>query len=97
MPPAAIASSVLTTIGSALSSPRRCIRSRNSRVDAGGDFGAPPNPPHSGADCGEELGRGRFLSGPRERLPQLARRARDGAAALAVELRDRLEDIPERR
>ena len=43
MPPAAIASSVFVT-GS--SSPRR---SRNSSVDAGGNFGAPPNPPHCGS------------------------------------------------
>ena len=43
MPPAAIASSVVATRSS---SPRR---SRNSSVEAGGNFGAPPKPPHSGS------------------------------------------------
>ncbi len=44
MPPAAIASSVVVTMSS---SPRR---SRNSSVDAGGNFGAPPNPPRSASN-----------------------------------------------
>ncbi len=51
MPPAAMASRVFATIGSASSSPRRCCRRRNSSAGAGGNFGAPPKPPHSGSNC----------------------------------------------
>ena len=51
MPPAAIASRVCVTIGSASSSPRRCMRRRNSSVEACGNFGAPPQPPQSRSNC----------------------------------------------
>jgi hypothetical protein len=46
MPPAAIPSSVVITIESDSSSPRR---SRNSSVGAGGNFGAEPQPPQIGS------------------------------------------------
>ena len=46
---------------------------------------------------GEEIRRRRLLSGPRKRLPQLAGRAGHGPPALAVELRNRLEEVAERR
>src|SRR5436309_2789780 len=45
MPPSAIESSVFST--SSVSPRRR----RNSRTGAGGNLGAPPNPPHCGSNC----------------------------------------------
>ncbi len=48
MPPAAIASAVPTTRDSASAEPvRSWWRSRNSSTMAGGNLGAPPNPPWS--------------------------------------------------
>ena len=71
MPPAAIASSVFTTIGSASSSPRKCMRSRNSSVEAGGNFGAPPKPPYSGSNW-----RAQRASGVAEQAARSAARSR---------------------
>ncbi len=47
MPPAAIPSSVAVTMASEPSSPRR---SKNSSVEAAGNFGARPNPPKAGSN-----------------------------------------------
>ena len=50
MPPSDIASSVPRAIASASSLPvRACWRSRNPIAADGGNFGADPNPPHSGS------------------------------------------------
>ena len=109
-PAAAIASSVVRTIGSASSSPRRCMRSRNSSVEACGNLGAPPQPPHSESNWRAE-GAGRLAEHAlRERIVRRCelgrtadgfdhrgRLARDVAAALPVRVRDRGQHLAEAR
>ncbi len=108
MPPAAIASRVCVTIGKASSSPRRCMRRRNSSVEAGGNFGAPPQPPHSRSNCrssarvslaehalGERIGRGPELGRLAHGVDDRRRLARDVSAALAIGVGDRSQHLLE--
>src|SRR5919199_719429 len=85
MPPAAMPSSVFLTMSN--SSRRR----RSSSVEAGGNFGAPPNPPH----CGSNLARRPRTASPRN--PERGGLAGHFGAPLPVGVRDRLQHLPEAR
>ena len=73
-------SRVLTTIGSASSSPRRCMRRRNSSTEAGGNLGALPKPPLTGSNAERRFRAASYrrlsVSGSAEERPRRGRRRR---------------------
>ena len=106
MPPAAMPSSVFSRIAAACSESRR---SRNSRVDAGGNLGARPKPPKAGSKVraiarsaspstasvsGSAEGAAR--DEPADRVDEAPRLARHVAPPLAPCLSNGEEQLPER-
>ena len=111
MPPSAMPSSVSVAIRSASALPvRACRRSRKSTVEAAGNFGAPPKPPHSGSKAERRAGsapvRSSSVSGSADGATSADRRSDSAssgprllhlAAALALGVVHRLEHLAEGR